>query len=68
MYNPFHFFAAGEDKPTIKDSSEINRLYKRYRLMVILAATVGYGLAYPLRLALSAMKKDLIDGEIFHPD
>ena len=27
MNNPFHFFATGKDKPIIKDSSEISRLY-----------------------------------------
>jgi MFS transporter, OPA family, sugar phosphate sensor protein UhpC len=65
MKNPFRFFATGQDKPLIQDSFEVNELYKKYRLMVMLAITVGYGLAYPLRLALSAMKKDLIDDGIF---
>ena len=65
MRNPFKFFATGQDKPLIQDSFEVSRLYKKYRLMVMLAVTLGYGLAYPLRLALSAMKKDLIDGGIF---
>ena len=65
MKNLVRFFATAEDKPLIKDSFEVDRLYKKYRLMVMLAITVGYGLAYPLRLALSAMKKDLIDDGIF---
>ena len=59
------FFSTGPDKPLIKDSNQVDSLYKKYRLRVMLAITVGYGLAYPLRLALSAMKKDLIDSDIF---
>ncbi|MBC8184682.1 MFS transporter [candidate division KSB1 bacterium] len=65
MKNPFQIFATGQDKSTIQDEKKVNALYKKYRLKVILAITLGYGLAYPLRLALSAMKKDLIDGGIF---
>lgn len=59
------FFSTSPDKPLIEDKKEIDSLYKKYRLRVMLAITIGYGLAYPLRLALSAMKKDLIDGNIF---
>lgn len=59
------FFAGGKDISRIEDESVVNSLYKKYRLQVMIAITVGYGLAYPLRLALSAMKKDLIDGNIF---
>lgn len=59
------FFATGKDVPQIEDEKVVNSLYKKYRWRVMIAITVGYGLAYPLRLALSAMKKDLIDGNIF---
>lgn len=59
------FFATGEDVPQIEDGKVVDSLYKKYRWRVMMAITVGYGLAYPLRLALSAMKKDLIDGNIF---
>ncbi len=65
MKKLFKFFATGPDKPLIEDQEKVDSLYKKYRLRVMLAITVGYGLAYPLRLALSAMKKDLIDGGIF---
>lgn len=65
MKKIFKFFSTGSDRPQIKDEMTVNSLYKKYRLKVMLAITVGYGLAYPLRLALSAMKKDLIDEEIF---
>jgi len=59
------FFATGEDVPQIEDGKVVDSLYKKYRWRVMMAITVGYGLAYPLRLALSAMKKDLIDGNVF---
>jgi MFS transporter, OPA family, sugar phosphate sensor protein UhpC len=59
------FFARGKDVPELDDENLVNTLYKKYRFRVMIAITVGYGLAYPLRLALSAMKKDLIDGGIF---
>lgn len=59
------FFARGKDIPAIEDKEVVDSLYKKYRWRVMMAILVGYGLAYPLRLALSAMKKDLIDGGIF---
>lgn len=59
------FFATGEDVPQLEDGKVVDSLYKKYRWRVMMAITVGYGLAYPLRLALSAMKKDLIDGNVF---
>ncbi|MBD3289035.1 MFS transporter, partial [candidate division KSB1 bacterium] len=63
--NPFRFFATGENKPLLKDKREIDRLYKKYRIHVMLAVTVGYGFAYTCRLAMSVVKKPLIDGNIF---
>ncbi|MBC8402555.1 MAG: MFS transporter [Candidatus Marinimicrobia bacterium] len=65
MFNPFRFFATGKDIPEIQDKNVIDKLYKKYRLNVMLAITVGYGLAYPLRLALNVVKKPLIDNGIF---
>ncbi len=65
MKNPFKFFATGPDSTPIKDGEVVDSLYKKYRFRVMIAITVGYGLAYPLRLALSAMKKDLIDEGMF---
>ena len=65
MSNPFRFFATGPDKPVLNSQEKIDKLYKKYRLHVMLAITVGYGLAYPLRLALNVVKKPLIDSGIF---
>ncbi len=65
MFNPLRFFATGNDIPEIQDQKTVDKLYKKYRLNVMLAITVGYGLAYPLRLALNVVKKPLIDNGIF---
>ncbi len=65
MVNPFRFWQTGKDKEQILDRTEIDRCYQKLRLSVMVAVTIGYGMAYPLRLALSAVKKPLIDGNIF---
>ena len=59
------FFATGPDRPALTSPGEVDRLYKRHRLRIMLAITVGYGLAYTCRLALSMVKKPLIDEGIF---
>lgn len=68
MKNLFRFWATGEEKPLIQDKTKIDPLYKKYRLMVMLAITVGYGFVYTCRLGLSVVKKPLIDGNIFTAD
>ena len=65
--NPFRVFKTGENRPPIDDQNVIDRLYKRHRLRIMLAITIGYGLVYTCRLALSMVKKPLIDGGIFTP-
>ena len=59
------FFAAGPDGPPVKDPALVNRLYKRRRVSVMIAITLGYGISYTCRLGLSVVKKPLIDGGIF---
>jgi MFS transporter, OPA family, sugar phosphate sensor protein UhpC len=66
MKKVFKFFATGSDAELIADDKIINSLYKKYRLQVMLAITVGYAFAYTCRLALSVVKKPLIDGGIFN--
>jgi OPA family sugar phosphate sensor protein UhpC-like MFS transporter len=63
--NPFRLLATGADKPLIQDQGLIDRLYKRHRLRVMLAITIGYGLVYTCRLALGVVKAPLIDAGIF---
>ncbi len=61
------FFATGEDRPVLTDPKEIDRLYRRHRVRVMLAITLGYGLIYTCRLALGVVKKPLLDANVFTP-
>ncbi len=63
----FRRFKTGEDQPLLTDEGLIDKLYKRNRLRIMLAITIGYGIVYTCRLALSMVKKPLIDGGIFTP-
>lgn len=60
-------FLTGEDRPQLGDRDLVDRLYRRHRVRIMLAITIGYGLVYTCRLALSMVKKPLIDGGIFTP-
>ena len=62
------FFATGADREQIADTGEIDRLFRRHRLRVMLAITLGYGLIYTCRLALGVVKKPLIDAGVFSPN
>jgi OPA family sugar phosphate sensor protein UhpC-like MFS transporter len=57
--NPLRVFLTGEDRPPLDDTSLVDSLYKRHRLRIMLAITIGYGLVYTCRLALSMVKKPL---------
>lgn len=61
------FFATGADQPEITDKDAIDRQYRKHRLRVMLAITLGYGLIYTCRLALGVVKKPIIDAGIFTP-
>jgi OPA family sugar phosphate sensor protein UhpC-like MFS transporter len=61
------FFATGADQPEITDKNEIDRQYRKHRLRVMLAITLGYGLIYTCRLALGVVKKPIIDAGIYTP-
>jgi OPA family sugar phosphate sensor protein UhpC-like MFS transporter len=65
MDNPLRYFAAGVDQPLTDDRALIDRIYRKKRLSVMAAITIGYGIAYTCRLALSVVKKPLIDEGIF---
>lgn len=45
--------------------TQIDALYRKHRVRVMLAITLGYGFIYTCRLGLSIVKKPLIDGGIF---
>jgi OPA family sugar phosphate sensor protein UhpC-like MFS transporter len=63
--NPLRLLATGPDRPQLGSQAEIDSLYRRHRVRIMLAITLGYGLVYTCRLALSMVKKPLIDGGIF---
>ncbi len=61
------FFATGADKPLAHDAATVNSLFRRHRLRIMIAITLGYGVIYTCRLALGVVKKPLIDAGIFGP-
>jgi OPA family sugar phosphate sensor protein UhpC-like MFS transporter len=65
--NPLRAFLTGKDRAPLSDQGVIDALYRRHRMRIMLAITLGYGLVYTCRLALSMVKKPLIDGGIFTP-
>ena len=60
-------FASGPDRPVLQDPRRVDALFRRHRWRIMLAITLGYSLAYTCRLALSVVKKPLIDAGIFSP-
>jgi OPA family sugar phosphate sensor protein UhpC-like MFS transporter len=67
MNGLLRIFATGPDQPLLGDPERVDRLYRASRLRVLVAITLGYGLVYTCRLALSMVKKPLIDEGIFSP-
>ncbi|MBN1542956.1 MFS transporter, partial [candidate division KSB1 bacterium] len=65
MKNPLHFFTTGPDIPLLQDQGLIDRLFRKKRFFVMVAITLGYGFAYTCRLALSVIKKPVIDSGLF---
>ena len=68
MPNLLRFFATGADRPVIQDAKTVDELFRRKRFSVMMAITVGYGVAYTCRLGMSIVKKPVIDGGIFTAD
>ena len=64
----FRLFASGPDQPLLSDPKEIDRLFRFHRIRIMAAITLGYGFAYTCRLALSVVKKPLIDSGVFSAD
>jgi OPA family sugar phosphate sensor protein UhpC-like MFS transporter len=61
------FFATGADLPLAHDAATVDALFRRHRLRIMIAITLGYGVIYTCRLALGVVKKPLIDAGIFGP-
>lgn len=62
----FSYFARGADAAPLPPG-EVDALYRKQRLRIIIAITLGYAVSYTCRLALGIVKKPLIDGGIFTP-
>ncbi|MBN2361015.1 MAG: MFS transporter [Deltaproteobacteria bacterium] len=60
------FFRTGPDRPPLEDSAAVDRVYRRTRVLVLVAVTVGYGISYTCRLGYAAAKKPLIDAGLFN--
>ena len=61
------FFATAPDRPVLEDRAEVDALYRAARMQVMIGITGGYALSYTSRLAISVVKKPLIDQGIFSP-
>jgi MFS transporter, OPA family, sugar phosphate sensor protein UhpC len=68
MTSFFSRFATGPAAPALGDGARVDELYRRNRFRVLVAITIGYAFAYTCRLALSVVKKPLIDQGIFSPE
>lgn len=62
----FKAFATGPDLP-LRTDIDVDSIYRRHRMSIIIAITAGYAISYTCRLAINVVKKPLIDGGIFTP-
>lgn len=60
-----NFFKADEYRAPLVDQNQISSQYSKYRKEVLASIIVLYGFGYTCRLALSIVKKPLIDNGIF---
>ena len=65
LTNILQFFRAGEYQPQLVDQNKIASKYLKYRKEILASIIVLYGFGYTCRLALSVVKKPLIDSGIF---
>ncbi|MGE0046013.1 MAG: MFS transporter [Hyphomonadaceae bacterium] len=68
MAGLFGVFATGPDRPVITDQAAIDSAYRRNRVGVFTAITLGYALIYTCRLAIGVVKPRMIDEGIFTPE
>ena len=59
------FFKAGENQSQLVDQNKIDSQYSKYRKEILASIIVLYGFGYTCRLALSVVKKPLIDSGFF---
>jgi OPA family sugar phosphate sensor protein UhpC-like MFS transporter len=64
-WHPLRWIATGSNAPPLTDPNEVDRLYRRTRVFILASVALGYGFLYTCRLALSVVKKPLIDAGLF---
>jgi MFS transporter, OPA family, sugar phosphate sensor protein UhpC len=64
-WHPLRWIASGENLPPLTDRQEVDRLYRRTRVSILLSVALGYGFLYTCRLPLSVVKKPLLDAGLF---
>jgi OPA family sugar phosphate sensor protein UhpC-like MFS transporter len=62
----FKALATGPDIP-LRSDIDVDRMFARYRMRIMLAITLAYAVSYTCRLAINVVKKPLIDAGIFTP-
>lgn len=67
MRKLLQLFATGADQPPLEDRATVDQMFRYHRRRILIAITLGYGIAYTCRLALSVVKKPLLDEGIFTP-
>lgn len=58
-------FAPSGATPAMVEAGGVDAAYRRHRLRIMVAITLGYGLSYTCRLAIGVVKKPLIDEGVF---
>jgi len=60
------FYSPTIHSASLKDKSEIDKIYAKYRWSIILTTTLGYSMYYICRLSINVMKKPIIDEGLFN--
>lgn len=58
--NIFKWFLTGDEKPRIKDESQIKHMFKSARIKGVTTMIIGYGMYYVMRLTLGVVKQPMI--------
>ena len=61
----FSFYLPSVPLEQNKDTSEIDKIYRKHRWSVVLTSTLGYSMYYICRLSFNVMKKPILDEGLF---
>src|SRR3954464_11522155 len=59
------YIMPGRAAAAVVEPDSVDALYRRYRVQVMIAITLAYGVSYTGRLAMGVVKQPLIDGGVF---